>query len=302
MSVRLAIVEADAASMNVTRFCADHGVSTWFFYDLRRRYARHGAAALEPRSRAPKRPGNKVSAEVEDVVVRTRKELADGGFDCGAASIKTGLGDRAPSEATIWRILQRRGQIVPEPNKAPKWTGRRFVAERANECWQIDATHWTLHGGEQVEVINVIDDCSRLCVASLAVPVCTTANAFDAIIAGAGRFGWPERVLSDNGSAFRGSAAKQTVGGLAATLGELGVITRRSRPYHPQTCGKVERFHQTLKRRLNALESPADLSELQHQLDEFTDYYNTRRPHRSLSNQPPLARLRELNNLASAYT
>jgi transposase InsO family protein len=219
--------------------------------------------------------------------VRTRKELAEGGLDCGAASIKDALGDRAPSEATIWRVLKRRGQIVPEPHKAPKWSGRRFVAERANECWQIDATHWALSSGEGVEIVNVIDDCSRLCVASIAVPVCTTANAFAAVVAGAERFGWPERVLSDNGSAFRGSPAQQTVGGLAAALTELGVATSRSRPFHPQTCGKVERFHQTVKRRLTALDLPADLSELQHQLDEFTDHYNRRRRHRGIGRRIP---------------
>jgi transposase InsO family protein len=288
MSVRLAIIEADPASMNVTRFCADHGVSTWLFYDLRRRYALEGPAALELKSRAPLRPGNRVSAEVEDRIVRARKELTDDGFDAGPASIKDLLGDAVPSEATIWRVLRRRGLVVPEPAKAPKWTGRRFEAERANECWQIDATHWPLDDDSEVEIINVIDDRSRLCVASHAVAVCTTANSFDAITQAASRFGWPERVLSDNGSAFRGNTNKQTIGGLAAALHELGIATSRSRPFHPQTCGKVERFHQTLKRWLDARDHPATLAELQALLDCFVEHYNTRRRHRSIGRRTPL--------------
>jgi len=288
MSVRLAIIEADPGSMNVTRFCADHGVSTWFFYDLRRRYALEGPSALELKSRAPRRPGNRTSPVVEDRIVRARKELADDGLDAGPASIKDLLGEQVPSEATIWRVLHRRGLVVPEPAKAPKWTGRRFEAERANECWQIDATHWPLADDTEVEIINVIDDRSRLCVASVAVAVCTTANSFDAITQAATRFGWPERVLSDNGSAFRGSSAQQPIGGLAASLHELGIATSRSRPFHPQTCGKVERFHQTLKRWLDARAHPADLAALQTLLDRFVERYNTRRRHRSIGRRTPL--------------
>ena len=288
MSVRRAIVDADVLSLNVAEFCRMHGVSRWFFYELRRRYVELGDAALEPRSRAPRRPGNRTDAATEELVVRTRKELADDGLDHGPASIKDLLGDRAPSESTIWRLLGRRGLIVAEPRKAPPWSGRRFEAERSNECWQIDATHALLADGTVVEIINVIDDHSRLCCRSLAVAVCTTSSAFDAITQAAERFGWPERVLSDNGSAFRGSPAQPTVGGLAAALHELGIATRRSRPFHPQTCGKVERFHQTQALRLAARPAPDDLDGLQTLIDDFAEHYNTRRKHRSIGRRTPL--------------
>ncbi len=123
MSVRRLIVGVDVDGLNVTEFCAQHGVSTWFFYQLRKRYAVEGEAALEPRSRAAKTVANRTPEWVEDVVVEVRKELNDTGLDAGAATIRYHLADRLPSdttipsESTIWRILTRRGFIVPEPRR-----------------------------------------------------------------------------------------------------------------------------------------------------------------------------------------
>ena len=121
MSVRRLVVEVDLDGLNVREFCAEHGISTWFFYDLRRRWRREGDAALEPRSRAPKRVWNKTPADVEDLVVATRKRLKDQGLDYGpeevAAALDT-LVERPPSPATVYRILKARGFITPEPRKA----------------------------------------------------------------------------------------------------------------------------------------------------------------------------------------
>lgn len=289
MSVRRAIVEVDVSALNVSEFCRQHGVSTWLFYDLRRRHAARGDAALEPLSRAPKRVANKTDEATHDLIVLLRKELADDGLDNGPATIRFHLEQRfgrSPSEATIWRVLKHRGFITPEPRKAPKHAYRRFAAERANECWQIDATKWWLADGTMIEIINVIDDCTRLLIASNAVSTCTTANSWDALHQGAQQWGWPERVLSDNGLAFRGAAGH---GGLLPALAALGIDNRHSRPYHPQTCGKVERFHQTLKLHLNSRDPATTLSELQSQLDAFTDRYNHRRPHRAIGRRCPAA-------------
>jgi transposase InsO family protein len=287
MSVRRAVVDADVSTLNVSEFCRQHGVSTWLFYDLRRRYAAVGDVALEPLSRAPKRVANKISALVGDRIVLLRKELADDGLDNGPATIRfhlQRLDGWAPSEATIWRVLKQRGFINPEPRKAPKRSYRRFVAERANECWQIDATKWDLADGTMIEIINVIDDCTRVLIASLAVSTCTTANSWDALCHGAQRWGWPERVLSDNGTPFRGQNGH---GGLLPALAALGIEDRHSRPYHPQTCGKVERFHQTLKRHLATRDPATTLTELQTGLDRFTERYNHHRPHRAIGRRFP---------------
>ena len=286
MSLRRTIVELDLDGLNVREFCGAHGVSTWFFYDLRRRYAAEGLAALEPRSRAPRRVANRTRAEVEDVIVGLRKELEGLGLDAGPATIAyhlpAALGapeGRTPSEATIWRVLVRRGFVVAQPHKAPRHAHRSFTAARANECWQIDDTEWALADGSAVKIINVEDDATRVVVASRAVATCTGAAAFDAFVVGAGQWGWPERMLSDNAKAYRLM--------LAEALAPLGIAAGHSRPYHPQTCGKVERFHQTLKRYLDMQSQAATIEELQAQLDAFAALYNRRRPHRGIGRRIP---------------
>lgn len=283
VSLRRAIIEMDTSTVNVSEFCRANKVTTWFFYDLRRRHAREGDAVLEPKSRAPHRVANKTSAEVEDQVVSVRKELVDAGLDAGPISVQDWLLARGmidpPAPSTIWRILVNRGFITPDPTKAPKTTGRRFRAARANELWQLDDTAWELADGTGVKILNVIDDHSRLLVASHALVSCTGTAALAVLSAAAAVLGWPFRFLSDNAPAFRHV--------LAEALAEIGVASTHSRPYHPQTNGKVERFHQTLKHWLNAQPRAATIDELQTQLDTFRDFYNHHRPHRGIGRKRP---------------
>lgn len=284
MSVRRLVATMDTTGVNVAEFCVAHGISRWFFYDLRRRYAVEGEAVLEPASRAPKTSPQRVPADLEDVIVGERKRLEGAGLDAGAATIRDNLvdqlgDDKVPSEATVWRILTRRGFIVPEPKKAPKRSYRTFSAERANQCWQIDATDWTLADGTAVKVINIVDDCTRVLIASRAVASSNTQTAFGAFLGGVSAWGMPNRVLSDNGKEF--------ALGLAGLIRKLGVGHGHSRPYHPQTCGKVERFHQTLKKRLTKQPPAATLTDLQDQLDTFANIYNHDRRHRSLDRRTP---------------
>jgi transposase InsO family protein len=283
VSLRRLIVEVDPSELNVTRFCAEHGISTNRFYEFRRRHAADGDAALEPKSRAPKKVANKTPVEVEDRIVALRKELTDAGLDNGHESIRSWLIEReeptVPSGATIWRILRDRGFITPDPSKAPKRSRRRFVAARANELWQLDDTDWALADGTEVKILNVLDDHSRHLVASEAMRTCTGAAALAVLTAAAAIVGWPARFLSDNAKAFRET--------LAAALAALGVASTHSRPYHPQTNGKVERFHQTLKRWLARQPPAATLDELQAQLDWFRHFYNHHRPHRGIDRGRP---------------
>ena len=285
MSVRRAIVEADLASLKVAGFCRDHGVSRDTFYEVRKRFAVEGDAGLEPRSRAPHRVANRTPVVVEDLIVELRKELEDVGLDAGPATIHYWLGRRldgqvaVPSPATIWRVLSRRGFIVAEPSKAPARRWRSFAAERANECWQMDSTGWFLADGTGVDIISALDDCSRTALRSLATARCTLAGVWETTTTAAERYGWPEWVLTDNAKYFGPSFAEN--------LAVLGVRIGHSRPYHPQTCGKVERFQQTLKKWLAAHDPAVTLTELQDQLDEFVTYYNTQRPHRSLGRRTP---------------
>jgi transposase InsO family protein len=284
MGLRRAVVEVEVEGLNVSAFCREHGISRWLFYELRRRYRSEGEAGLEPRSRAPKTVANRIPETIEDVICELRKRLADDGMDNGPATIRVHLqrqveGVVIPSEATIWRVLSRRGFITANPSKAPKHAYRRFTADRVNECWQIDDTAWALGDDTVIKIINIVDDCSRVLISSRAYPQATSQAAFETFCAGAERWDWPARFLSDNAKAYRN--------GLADTLRPLGIASGHSRPYHPQTCGKVERFHQTLKKHLSAHPTAATIDQLQHQLDRFADTYNHHRPHRSLDRQTP---------------
>jgi transposase InsO family protein len=281
MSLRRTIVEIDVSSMKVTEFCAQHGVSTWFFYDLRRRFAAGGVDAIEPRSRKPHTVANKTPAGIEDLIVAKRKELVDAGFDAGAESIAFHLRDVVglPSTSTIWRVLKARGFIVADPTKAPKPKPHRFNASRANESWQLDDTGWHLADGTEVKILNTLDDHSRLLVASAAMPTCTGAATLGVLAEAATTLGWPARFQSDNAPAFRDV--------LGAALAELGIASAHSRPHHPQTNGKIERFHQTLKRWLAKQHAAHTLAELQTQLDLFRHHYNHHRAHRGINRRIP---------------
>ena len=284
MSLRLAIAQIDVADINVAEFCRDHAISRDRFYTIRRRYQQEGDAGLAPRSRAPHTIANQTPPEVEDLIVGLRKKLDDNGLDAGAETIKWHLdaaGVDTPTASTIWRILKRRGFIVAEPNKAPHKTWRRFVAEFVNELWQTDATHTELADGTEVDIVNIVDDHSRVCTASHAVDGTTSGpDAWDAFVAAVTIYGIPARVLADNGAPFTSNL-------FTGNLKDIQVNTTNSRPFHPQTCGKVERFHQTLKKWLAARSKPDTIDELQQLLDTFVEIYNTQRPHRAIGRRTP---------------
>jgi transposase InsO family protein len=294
VAVAKAVEEIDGGKrVKVTSLCGRLGITPKTFYKWAARYRAEGLAGLEERSRRPKRSPGRLDAAVEDAIVEWRKRLDDEGLDAGAATVRWHL-ERGgvsplPSVATVWRCLVRRGFVVPEPAKRPKCSLCRFEAPAPNDWWQIDATHWVLAGGEPMEVINVLDDHSRLCAASVAVPVATTEHAWEAFSAGVERYGLPCGCLSDNGLIFSGRLHGYEVF-FEAQLRAAGVRPITSRPYHPQTCGKVERFQQTLKKWLRAHRPARTAAELQAQLDTFRDYYNQQRPHRALAGQTPWER------------
>ena len=294
MDVRLLAAVSDdwPDGFNVSRFCRQQGISRKTFYKWRKRFAHGGLAALEPRPTVPGSFPRRVGLEVGDEIVRLRKELADFGVDNGPESIRYRLtqGEGAvPSVATIWRVLVRRGLITPQPQKRPHTSWRRFEAANPNELWQIDATDWVLADGQEVEIINIVDDHSRLAVASRAVASTTTQAAWETFDQAGQNWGLPTGCLSDNGLAFSGRLRGVEVV-FEANLRRAGIRPITSRPYHPQTCGKVERFQQTLKKWLRARAPFQTLAEVQAALDLFCAYYNHQRPHRGIGRLTPYLR------------
>jgi hypothetical protein len=137
------------------------------------------------------------------------------------------------------------------------------------------------------EVLNIIDDHSRLCVASHAFVVTRSVDVARILHVSAEKWGYPERLLSDNGLIFSTQRRHEMAGALELELLSLGIASRHSQPYHPQTCGKVERFHQTLKKFLAKQDPARTKKQLQAQLDRFVRYYNEERPHRGLNRHTP---------------
>jgi transposase InsO family protein len=291
METRLVMLAAaELPGVAVSDLCRELGISRQTFYRLRRRVDAEGPAGLEPRSRRPRRSPGLIPPEVEDEIVRLRKTRP---VDNGAQAIAYELarsGGPVLAASTVHRALRRRGLVVDTPAKRPRSSWRRFEFGAPNACWQIDATPWTLRRGRVAYVMDAIDDHSRTSVAARAGTAPTGALAWATILAATAEWGPPARVLSDNGSCF----TRRTITGAGPTdfernLAALGVATINASPAHPQTCGKIERWHQTLKRWLTTQPLAGNLADLQEQLDTFRDYYN-HRPHRALHGQTPLQR------------
>ena len=261
-----------------------------WIYKLLARYRQGGLEALQPRSKRPRSCRHATSSEVVAAIVRLRGELADQGHDAGAETITYHLsreGDDVPSLSTIWRVLRREGLVVPQRQKRPHSSLIRFQAELPNELWQADVTAWALASGEVVEIIDVLDDHSRLHLGCDAYSRVKAPDVVASFHKAAQLHGLPASLLSDNGAVFVGGYRRGKVL-LEYELERLGIVFKNSRPYHPQTCGKVERLHQTLKRYLGKQAPAKTLSELQAQLDAFRHYYNHIRPHRALGRRTPL--------------
>jgi transposase InsO family protein len=279
---------------SVREVAAAHGISKTWLYELLDRYRQQGDAGLEPRSRRPNSSPAAVCAAMEDEIVALRKSLGEEGLDAGAHTIRYHLllahrrnKSVVPSVATIWRVLSRRGQVRAQPQKRPLSSLRRFEADLPNECWQADVTHWTLAGGRAVEILNILDDHSRLLVASRVFAPTRATDVVETFHGAAVTWGFPASMLTDDGAIFTAEYRKGRCV-MENELAALGIAFKHSRPYHPQTCGKVERFHQTLKKHLGKKRRARSLAQLQAQLDGFADYYNTTRPHRALDRRTPL--------------
>lgn len=281
------------AGRPVAELARAHGVSRGWLYKLLRRYRLEGTAGLEARSRRPRRSPGQISDLFEDEIVALRKELCDFGVDAGAATIHYHLAERhgtvVPSVPTIWRVLKARGFVTPQPHKRPKSSWKRFAAALPNQCWQADVTHVQVPDGAVFEVLNVIDDHSRLCVASRAFVRTRAPDVVRTLHKSAEKWGYPQSFLTDNGLIFGAQHQHHMAGTMELELIGLGIRSKHSRPRHPQTCGKVERFHQTLKLFLAKQDDLATKKQLQAALDRFADYYNAVRPHRGIGRRTPLS-------------
>jgi transposase InsO family protein len=270
-----------------------YGVSASWVSKLVARYRQIGAAAFEPGSRRPKTNPAATPAATVELIVGLRTTLHAAGLDAGPDTICWHLARQHRihvSPATVSRQLVKAGLVVPQPHKRPKSSYVRFQAEQPNETWQADFTHYRLTGqdgtpGADTEILTWLDDHSRYALSITAHHRVTGPIVLATFRQAMQVNGVPASTLTDNGMVFttRLSGGKGGRNGLEHELRRLHIRQKNSTPNHPTTCGKVERFQQTMKKWLRAQSSqPTTLTELQHLLDAFAATYNQQRPHRSL--------------------
>jgi transposase InsO family protein len=291
---RLVITAVVVEGRRPGEVAATYSVARSWVYELLARYRAEGDAAFEPRSRRPRSSPRTTSSATVELIVALYDELVLHGLDAGADTIAWHLATRhhlTVSRATIYRTLRRAGLTKVEPKKRPRSSYIRFQADLPNECWQADFTHWRLADGSDVEILCWLDDHSRTAISVTAHRRVTGPIVVDVFTNAVHIHGVPASTLTDNGMVFTTRLSGGTGGrnGFEHLLDSLGVIQKNSRPNHPTTCGKVERFHQTLKRWLHAHPVAATIDELQALLDAFVAAYNQQRPHRSLGNRTPTA-------------
>lgn len=286
---RVAVLKVISAQLSVTAAARECGISRGHLHRLLRRYREGGLEELEPRSRRPHTSPGRAPDALRERIVALRIELTAGGLDAGPATIAWHLeraGLPVPSSSTVRRILGAAGLVVPEPHKRPRSSWIRFEAAAPNELWQSDFTHWHLADGSEVEILSWLDDHSRYLVACTAVARVAGDDVVATFTAAGDVHGWPAATLTDNGAVYtsRFTGGRNTFEYL---LAYLGIRQKNGSPAHPQTQGKIERFHQTLKRYLGQRPAPGSLAELQAQLDAFRAAYNEERPHRAIGRLTP---------------
>ncbi len=280
----------DAERGAVTRFCERHEISRAVFYKIRRQARELGAVgATEPGSRRPRRSPSRTHESVIEHALAVRVWLVEQGLDAGLLSVRARMlrqGLTPPSRATLARAFADAGVSKPEPRKRPRAANRRFVYPAPNCCWQIDAFTWSLADGTSVAIHQVIDDHSRMAVATLVADGETAKAAVQVVSTAVRRWGVPQRLLSDNGLAFNPTRRGFT-GKLVDYLIGLGVKPITGKPDRPTTQGKNERFHRTLQQWLNARPPATTIAALQALVDEFDQYYNHERAHQALDGLTP---------------
>lgn len=284
---------------NVAALCRRFGISRKTGYKWLARH--HGGQGVAERSRRPVASPSRTGAEMEAAIVglraahpswggrKLRRRLLDLGHTGGHAGGHAGGQAGVPSASTLTAILARHGCIDPaEAQKHAPFT--RFEHACPNALWQMDFKGHFATAEGRCHPLTVLDDHSRYAVCVSACANETTATVQDRLVAVFRRFGLPERINVDNGSPWGGMGCGWTP--LTVWLRLLGVRTSHSRPHHPQTNGKDERFHRTLKRDVLHGRAYAGLSACQDAFDAFRETYNALRPHEALGLDVPASRYR----------
>jgi transposase InsO family protein len=292
---RYQAVMAVLAGDPVVDVAAKVGVSRQSVHTWLRRYAEEGLAGLQDRSRRPESCAHQASPEAEAMVCELRRHHPKWGsrriaFELG----RQGCPDPVPSRMTVYRILLRNGLAVPVQRRRGRKDYVRWERDRPMELWQMDIVGGIfLADGTEAKVVTGVDDHSRYCVIAAVTRRATGRAVCLAFAEALHRFGVPEEVLTDNGKQFTARFGNGGEVMFDRICRENGIVHRLTQPATPTTTGKVERFHQTLRRELlDDVATWPDLDSVQAAIDVFRHEYNTDRPHQSLDMAFPADRFR----------
>lgn len=293
MDIKREFVElASQEGANRRELCRRFGISPKAGYALLARFAQEGAGAFVPRSRKPNTSPARTPPDMEKAVIELRgQHPCWGGRKIARRLTELGSMD-VPPPSTITAILHRHGLITPQASLAAQhW--QRFEHEQPNALWQIDfkGDFQTLQG--RCYPLTLLDDHSRFNLALQACPSVATTSVQPHLVQVFQRYGLPLRINADNGAPWGSPrVAGQSLSELSVWLVRLGIRISHSAPYHPQTNGKIERFHRSLKAEVLTGRSFADLAHAQSAFEHWRGVYNHERPHDALALRTPAARYR----------
>jgi transposase InsO family protein len=292
MSLRLEFVTLAAADgANVRALCRRYGVSPKTAYKWIARHRRGGPDALADRPRRPASAPGRCPPDLEAAALRLRDEHpAWGGRKLRARLIADGVA-AVPAASTLTAVLRRHGRLAPG-GAAAAAPFVRFEHDAPNRLWQMDFKGHFATASGRCHPLTVLDDHSRFALGLVACPDERDATVRGHLTALFRRYGLPERVLCDNGAPWGTGGAGLRYSALGVWLLRLGVAVSHGRPCHPQTQGKDERFHRTLKAEVLQGRTFADLAACQGRFDPWREVYNHRRPHEALEMAVPASRYR----------
>jgi transposase InsO family protein len=272
--------------ITVAETCRRYGIARQTFYVYQRRFYADGVAALEPLSRRPLTSPAQTTLGVEAEIVRLRKANPRWGARTIQAYLRRSGAPIVPAVSTIHRVLQRNSLVTPHTARrtVPAW--RRFERYAPNDLWQIDGTQVNLTDGSPAWVIDILDDHARFAIGATATRRFTALAAWRAMETAITEHGAPRQLISDNGTQFISRDGHKPVH-FQQRLAAMGIRQLSSRPAHPQTCGKLERYHRTFKDFYADHGPAASIDELQALCDRFRWHYNHQRPHQGLGQQMP---------------
>jgi transposase InsO family protein len=284
------VVLAMVDGANMAHLCQRFGISRRIGYKWLARYLKEGEAGLFDRCRRPRASPGVTPAALEEAVLRVREDHPAWGGRKIRARLQALGWVAVPAASTITAILKRHGKIDPaESLKHRAW--QRFEAAFPNDLWQMDFKgHFAVVQG-RCHPLTVLDDHSRYALGLEACADERTATVKERLTGIFRRYGLPQRILVDNGSPW-GADWEHPYTPLTVWLLRLGLGVTHARPCHPQTLGKDERFHRTLKAEVLTYCRGLELPQCQPRFDAWRLVYNLERPHEALGLAVPASRYR----------